>query len=416
MKGRKTLLVCYYFPPLGGAGVGRPLALYKHLAESGWECHVLTVKPVVYRVYEPELLDGLDTSHIYRAGSYDPQRLIYLLGFRKVSDAVISRSKRVSERFFPDPKVGWVKPAIQLGRVVASNNCYDVIISTSPPLSSHLVAKQLATELNKPWIADFRNFWEVHKPEDVFRNLRRTEKALSLLKSIRQQATAVTALNASVGSYVEADEVIQNGYDSDLARLWQTPKSSEHYVIGLLGTLNEICPIQPLLKVLAAVRETKPNLFNRIKLLQVGRVDIEWLKAQLEEYGLKDRCDLRLFQKRDDTIRIMSQASLFYLGLPSPKQMGVTPGRIYTLLASGRPILAAVPPGSEVEKLIEQSGNGFCFSDDNISSAADFLCQQITLFETNALDIAPIPDYAKGFSSENLAENFARLFDRLSRA
>jgi len=146
LKGRKTLLVCYYFPPLGGAGVGRPLALYKHLAESGWECHVLTVKPVVYRVYEPELLDGLDTSRIYRAGSYDPQRLIYLLGSRKVSDAVIRRSKRVSERFFPDPKVGWVKPAIRQGRVVASNNCYDVIISTSPPLSSHLVAKQLATE------------------------------------------------------------------------------------------------------------------------------------------------------------------------------------------------------------------------------------------------------------------------------
>jgi hypothetical protein len=71
---RKVLLICYYFPPLGLGGVGRPLNLFKELPALGWDCHVLTVKSVAYRAYEPELLQGLDTSKVYRSGSRDPQR------------------------------------------------------------------------------------------------------------------------------------------------------------------------------------------------------------------------------------------------------------------------------------------------------------------------------------------------------
>jgi glycosyltransferase involved in cell wall biosynthesis len=414
VTNRKALLVCYYFPPLGGAGVGRPLALFKHLPRRGYDCDVLTVKPVAYRVYEPELLEGLDTSRVYRAGSRDPQRLMHLLGIRTVSDAIIRRGRKLSDRFFPDPKIGWVKPAVLLGRTLCSNNRYDVILSTSPPISSHLVAKQLSHEYRAPWVADFRDFWTLHKAEEVFKKQNQVERALNLLRTVRQQASVVTAVNPSTADYVNADEVIYNSYDSDLARLWQPPRDGDYYIIGLLGTLNEIYPVEPLLKVVAAVREKSRNLFEKIRLLQVGSVNINWLRPQLDKYGLWDRCDIHLLQKRADTISILSQASLFYIGLSSPREKGVILGRAFTILASGRPILAAVPPGSEIEKLIGRVGrNGLCFTDNDISGAAGFLCQQITLFETNALDIIPLPVYAREFSSENLAKNFARLFDQL---
>ncbi len=416
LRKRRILLVCYDFPPVGGPAVGRPLALFKHLSRYGYECDVLTVKPVAYRVLEPELLQGLDTSRIYRAGSHDPQRLMYLLGVRRVRDVIVDQGKKVSDRFFPDHKVGWVKPAVRMGRVLFSNNRYGVVTSTSPPISNHLVAKQLSVEFDTPWVADFRDFWSLHKAEETYQDQRQSVRALDLKETIRRQASVVTAVNSAIGEYIQADTVIYNSYDRDLARLWKTPENSYEYVIGLLGTLNDICPVQPLLKVLAAVRKDEPDLFSKVKLLQVGRVDIQWLQAQLDKYGVTDRCDIRRFQKRTDSISILSQASLFYLGLPSSKQTGVTPGRIYTLLASGRPILAAVPPGSEVEKLIGQSGNGFCFCGNDVCGAADFLCRQIRLFESNGLDITPLPDYAKEFSSERMAEKFAHLFDRLSGA
>jgi hypothetical protein len=112
----------------------------------------------------------------------------------------------------------------------------------------------------------------------------------------------------------------------------------------------------------------------------------------------------------------MSQASLFYLGLRSLSEKGVVPGRIFTLFASGRPILAAVPPGSEVDKLIEKTGNGFCFSNGSLSEAADYLCQQIRLFEAGKLRITVLPEYARQYSSEKMVQRFAQIVDSLSRS
>ncbi|MFH1373414.1 MAG: hypothetical protein ABII79_06450 [bacterium] len=412
MKGC-VLLICYDFPPVGGPAIGRPVGLYKYLPLCSYKCDVLTVKPTACRVKEPELLDGVESGRIHRSGSHDPQRLMYLLGIRRVRNAVVQSGKRASRRFFPDHKVGWVRPAIRMGRTLLSNYRYDVLISTSPPISNHLVARQLSLETDTPWIADFRDFWSLYKAEDTYQNERQVTKAQVLLQTIRKQATLVTAVNPSIADYVRADEVIYNSYDPEFAALWRTPNDHEHLVIGLLGTFDEICPVEPLLKMIAVVREKQPRLFNKIRLLQVGRVDSRWLSLQLERYDLTDTCDCHGFQSRAGTIRILSDASLFYVSVASEKESGVIPGRIYTLLASGRPIMAAVPHGSEVEKLLAPTGNSFCFTKNNITNAANYLCEQISLSENDGLAISPMPDYARMFSSEQMARRFAGLLDKI---
>ena len=258
MKAKQLLLVCYHFPPAGGPAVGRPVALFKHLPEFGYQCDVLTVKPVACRVREPELLIGMDTSRVFRAGSRDPQRLMYVLGIKKVRDTHVRRGKSLSGRFFPDSQVGWVRPALRLARTLASNTRYGIIVSTSPPVSNHLVASQLAREINVPWVADFRDFWTRRKAEESYSHLSQVEKAVTLLDTIRKQAAAITAVTPSIAEYTKADDVFYNCYDSDLARHWRKPQNKTHFVIGVLGTLDDVCPIKPLLKVLAAVRRHPP--------------------------------------------------------------------------------------------------------------------------------------------------------------
>ena len=78
--------------------------LRNRLVKSG--VHVLTVKPVTYWAYEPELLDGLDTSRVYRSGSRDPQRIMHLLGVRRIKASAIQGSAKITDKFFPDSKVG----------------------------------------------------------------------------------------------------------------------------------------------------------------------------------------------------------------------------------------------------------------------------------------------------------------------
>ncbi|RKX26562.1 MAG: hypothetical protein DRP45_03260 [Candidatus Zixiibacteriota bacterium] len=411
---RKVLLICYYFPPLGLGGVGRPLNLFKKLPDYGWDCHILTVKPVAYRAYEPELLDTLDKSRIHRSGSHDPQRLLYLLGVRQVKAATISKGRSVSEKFFPDSKVGWVKPAIRLGRRLCKKHRYDLLLSTSPPISSHLVGLQLKKEFQIPWIADFRDYWTAHKIEDSYSDAEAVSRAKRLLDSIGQETTAITAVNGTVADYCGKAKVITNGYDSDLANDWKSPPGTDRFTIGLLGHQHDTREIEPLLKLLCALRDHNPKQFNSIRLLQVGQMDEGWFRQLLCDHGLELDTDLRGRQGRRDTIRILSQSHLFYMGVPTEGGDVFLPGRTFDFLASGRPLLVYASPQSEISRFFANIDRAFCFEDGQMDQAVAFIRDRIVSFHDGDYVFEPLSEFARRYSSDAMARKFASLMDRIS--
>ncbi len=412
----RVLLICYYFPPLGGAGVGRPLSLFRLLPSHGIQCDVLTVKPVAYRVFEPELLDNLDATRIYRAGSRDPQRLLRLVGIRRVRETHIRRTGWISNRFFPDPKIGWVAPAVRLARRLVRGDNYTALISTSPPISCHLVAQAIHNETGLPWIADFRDFWISHKIEDVFADQSRRERAWELIGTIKDRAAVVTTCNPAISEYLGGGDVIFNGYDDTLAQHWRVPSDRTVVNIGLLGTFDELVPIEPLLRVLAMLRETSPELFKNIRLLQVGRVDEGWFRALLRKHALTEVCTMHGFQSRRRSIEILSEASLFYLGLASTKERGIVPSRLFGLFASGRPILAALPPGNVVADLIAKIDNGCTFGpdqSDDMREAADFVGRLAQQHLSGEMSLIVRPEYASRFSASAMVAKFAGVIRNL---
>lgn len=413
MSRRLVLLVCYYFPPMGGAGVARPLALVRHLPEFGYECHVLTVKDVAYRIYEPELLEGLPDHRIYRARSVDPQRLMYLLGMRLMRGATVEKGRTILRRHFPDAKKGWIRGAVKLGRTLLTNRDYHAVLSTSPPVSAHLVAQTLAREFNRPWLADFRDYWAgtVHTPEVFYHDRpRRLRQAKDLLARIRERATALTAVNAGVADYVGAGRVIPNSYDVALNALWTLPEERGNFVVGVLGTINDVTPIEPLFRVLAELREASPDLFEHIRVLHVGDIDPARLETLVSEYRLQGRVRSMGLRGRAGTIRLLSQSSLMYLGVASRREAGLSTGRIYTMLASGRPLLAHAPDGSEIDRLIADTGAGHVFFEKG-GEAVRYLRSQVQSWAEGSLDMAPNPPYASPYSSRVMAEKFARVLD-----
>ncbi len=413
MSQRRVLLISYYFPPLGGAGISRPRALFRHLTQFGYDCHVLTVKNVLYRVYEPELLEGLDSSKIFRSGSRDPSRLMYLLGARHVSTRTADKSRAITKLFFPDAKAGWIKPAINLAKKLCKKYRYDLIVSTSPPISAHLVAKELHSSLDIPWVADFTDFWVSRKAEDYFNSEQRVVQAKRLLREINEESDFVVAVNASCREYVGAENIIPNCYDSDFVDLWRLPASDEPFTIGVFGTISDLTPIEPLLKVLLQIREKQKNIFERIKVLQVGQVDVEWLNRQLSAYSLHEVFDVRQYQSRAAAIKLLAQSSVFYMGIAPDSGCGITPGRLYTLLASGRPILAYAPSGSEIDKVIAIDKSSFRFDDNTIDEARNFVCRQAERSLAGGHSFKIVPESVAQFSSEKMVEKFARLFDEV---
>ncbi len=416
MAEKNILLICYYFPPLGGAGVARPMALMKHLAEFGYHCDVLTVKPVTYRVYEPELLYEIEVDNIYRAGSFDPQRLLYLLGIRTIKPTTIDKRKNLKSKFFPDSKIGWVKPAVRLGRKLLKSKKYATLITTSPPMSVHLIGLQLSQEFKIPWVADFRDYWESQPFEECYDNEKDILKAKQLLADIKQQATSVTAVSKLNAEYLKDAQHIYNSYDEELVEEWSVPASEKKMTIGLFGSFDKLYPVEPLFKTLAIMRKKYPKNYEKIELRQVGKFDRDLFRELLNKYGLLEKCQLYGFLPRLQAVKIISKASLFYLSIDPNIKYSFIPGRIFLLLASGRPILGLTPKESELANLIMKNKDSFVFSENEIEITAGYLNKLVDKFLNNSIKIEIMPEYSREFSSLNMTAEFVEIFRKIENA
>ena len=373
----RALLICYFFPPLGGAGIGRSLAMVDHLSAHGIDIEVLTVKDVAYHIFEPELLEGRDQSLIHRAGSLDPTRLMFLAGQRGLGKKT---GRRRSRRLFPDSRIGWVRMATKLGSRLHGERPYDVIISTSPPMSAHLVARNLSERHGIPWVADFRDPWTSYTIEDWYDDERYRDRAWELIESIRSQASAVTTTNRAIADYLGGGEAIPTGFDPARVSSWKSAPDIDDFVIGILGTIDELTPIQPLLKLLQAARQKHPDVFEKVTLCHVGREGDAGLSGQIAAHGLTDRFHSHGLCSRSTTVDLLSNAALLYLGIGSDRAAMLTPGRLFDMVASGRPLLAWAPPDSEVAQIVGQVSRSHCFSSDHNSvpdDAIDFMIKLI---------------------------------------
>jgi hypothetical protein len=61
--------------------------------------------------------------------------------------------------YLPDPHVTWIGPAIAEGLKMAESWMPDILFSTGPPHSSHIVASRLSRRLRRPHVAELRDLW-----------------------------------------------------------------------------------------------------------------------------------------------------------------------------------------------------------------------------------------------------------------
>ena len=70
---KRVLLITYYWPPSGGAGVQRVLKLVKYLREFGWEPVVFTAKDAAYPIVDESLLQDVpDDQEVWKGDIWEP--------------------------------------------------------------------------------------------------------------------------------------------------------------------------------------------------------------------------------------------------------------------------------------------------------------------------------------------------------
>ncbi|MBT4249005.1 group 1 glycosyl transferase, partial [bacterium] len=168
---KNVLIISYYWPPSGGGGVQRVLKFCKYLPDYGWNPIVLTVKDGEFPAFDNSLLEDVNDIVCYKIKGFSLYSIFKKFSGKKNvpthqispgnADNVIIRLARWI-RFnlvIPDGRIGWYRGAIKAAKKIIHDNNIDMILTSGPPHSVHLIGNSLAKKTGIKWVTDFRDPW-----------------------------------------------------------------------------------------------------------------------------------------------------------------------------------------------------------------------------------------------------------------
>src|SRR5438094_6981475 len=221
----KVLLVTMYFPPAGGGGVQRPLKFATHLPALGIETHVLAPEDAKWIHSDPELAPPTQ-AWIHRARYLGPRarKLADDLHGRRGLERLSTHARSLSRRLLvPDENVAWNLTAIPAAVRVARAEGIDVVMTTSPPNSVHLIGAAVKRATGARWVADLRDSVAAHPHRRAERAAVRAKEMVSasVARLVARQADVIVAASRAIAEEAQTLDpsgvvtTILNGADFD---------------------------------------------------------------------------------------------------------------------------------------------------------------------------------------------------------
>src|SRR5436190_974076 len=221
----KVLLVTMYFPPSGGGGVQRPLKIATHLPELGIETHVLAPDDPKW-IHRDEDLPMPTLAWVHRARFVGPrgrrpaEELHGTAGLERYSRQLQLFGRRL---LVPDEGVPWNLTAIPAAIRLVRQEGIDVVITTSPPGSVHLVGAAVKRATRARWVADLRDSLVAHPHRDAQRLLVRAKERgqHAVARLVTSQADGIVTVSDAIAAEMRARNprarvvTIANGSDFD---------------------------------------------------------------------------------------------------------------------------------------------------------------------------------------------------------
>ncbi len=429
MEQKKILIITYYWPPAGGPGVQRWLKFAKYLPEFGWDPVIYTPANPSYPLLDESLLKDIPQNiEIVKTRIWEPYQLAEKLNKsnKKFKAGQFDVGKNQSWKsklsiwvrgnfFIPDARVFWVKPSIKFLEQYLKENKIDVVVTSGPPHSLHMIGLGLKKKFpNLKWIADFRDPWtEI----SYYKHLKLTK---SSDRKHRQLESAVFK-NADITlatSYTDADNFrkaganavcITNGFDESDASAphSMTEDKSKNFTLSYIGVLEQLRNPENLWKVLDELIRENKEFADAFTLKFAGRVDDKILQS-IESSALKEHILNLGYIPHDKAVEEMANSSLLLItNFPNKSSKGIIPGKIFEYLATGKQIISFGPDEADVSRILSETGAGKHFSYENSQTVKEFILSKFELWKHgNLLDNT---QNIEQFSRKNLTEKLAEI-------
>lgn len=424
----RILIITYYWPPSGGAGVQRWLKFSKYLPEYGCTPIILTVNENLasYAQLDYSLLEEISpTLTVYKTKTFEPYNLYKRLsGKKEIPYGGFTNQKKVTmfekfsrfirgNLFIPDPRIGWNRYAFKQALNIVRQENIDVVVTSGPPHSTHLIGKKLKTETGITWVADFRDPWtDIYYYKDLYHSGLAARYDKYLEKKVLTSADKIITVSNEVGKLLadkikgssEKISIIPNGYDeTDFENI--TPVSNSCFTIAYTGTISMSYRIDQFVE---AVSELPENVRRGIKIRFAGNVPEEIINL-FRMKNLGHMVEVLGYIPHEEAISIMISATILLMAIPdTPDNKGIVTGKFFEYLAAKRPIMAIGPGGGDIEKILSNCKAGKLFSYEDKEAMSQFIRDNFTRFQEGTLKAETTG--TEKYTRRNLTKELVRIF------
>lgn len=376
---KKILFVVYNFPPAAGAATQRVLKFLKYLNLFGHKTYVLTVDNVDYPDLDFTLMEKVPSeTKVIRTKYWTPFGIYRKITGRKSNEKIPvafikDNHKSLAERvsvflrlnvFLPDAKIGWLPYAVEAGKKLINDEKIDLVISSGPPHTTHLIAKSLKRKTNVKWIADFRDPWT---DIDYYSGMKRTKLAewidAKLERSVLKSADFVIAasegyLNIIKSKGVENNyEVITNGFDPDDFKNIEL-KQLNKFTITYTGNMPSTRNPENLWNAIEELVNENQTFAQNFEFHFAGVMDDE-IRPKIKQMKFYSHFVDHGYLSHDKVLDLTFNSHLLIMivnRVATSKE--ILPGKMFEYIASGNFIMVIGPENGVSAKLVQYVNQG----------------------------------------------------------
>jgi len=368
--------------------VQRWLKFVKYFSCFGIEPIVYTVDNPGYAVEDESLIAEVpDNLQVLREPIWEPNRVLSKLkvdekkqsaGFLDAKPTLIQRQMHYirANYFIPDARKFWIKPSVKKLNSFLKENPVDVIISTGPPHSVHMIGLELKKMTGIKWLADFRDPWT---NIDYFHNLPLTKGARkkhhSLENQVIREADAVLVVGKSMKEeFIDRNQhvhVLSNGFD-DQAQDEEISMDSK-FSISHIGMMNADRNPKIFWKALKELVDENEDFAEDLSVKLIGTCDAEVYQS-VKDLGLNNYVNFVAYVAHKDVLKFQRSSQLLLLAVNDvPSSRSVITGKVFEYLQSNRPIIGIGPVDGDLSEILQQTEAGQMVDFDDIQSLKTML-------------------------------------------
>jgi glycosyltransferase involved in cell wall biosynthesis len=317
---------------------------------------------------------------------------------------------------YPDADKDWKPFAIKAGDELLQNEHMDAIISSSSPVTCHIIAKELKERHKIPWVADFRDLWTQNHnyPYSAIRKLFEKKLETKTLSTADALVTVSDPWAKKLGM-LHGREVwtITNGFDPDKisdGKADLTPKFAITYT-------GQIYAKQDPSKFFLALEDLVFHGFMDSKDVEVrfyGPDDVA-LEKKIKQHELSAIVGQYGVVSRETAFEKQRESQLLVLfKWEDPTELGWHSGKIFEYLAAKRPILATGGAKDVITELLNETNAGV--DAQNVEEVKDALQRSYTEYKLKGkVSYQGKAEKINKYSYREMARKFAEVMNKVTR-